>query len=323
MGRAGMAAGAVLAVVATAAAGAPTRPTLAFHTVARGLPRLNGIVWTGRRFLYVENTLNTVWSAPPSGAPVRRIATMPRLVEETRCVLSPGAHGFPADAVFCHSPDHKIYELAPDGKLTLFATLPAAYPPAGDGALAFDRVGRFGFRLLAATGRSGASRPSGGAVYAVDAAGIVQRIGRYPGPGGADELAVAPAGFGSAGGDVLLTVDAGASGGALVAVDPAGVPRAIASFPDGPNPIVVIPGRTFTRTRPPAPGIYLTDDLSHVLYHAPIVPLARFAGDVLVGSERFGRFWVVAPSRDGFTELPVRTTLGRGTHSLEAMIVVR
>jgi hypothetical protein len=312
----------VLAAVATAAPATPTRPTLAFHVFARGLPRLNGIVWTGRRFLYVENTANTVWSAPPAGAPVRRFAKMPRLVEETRCVLSPGAHGFPAGDVFCHLPDHKIYELTPDGKVSLFGTLPAPYPPAGDGALAFDTVGRFGFRLLAATGRSGAARPSGGGVFAVDPTGAVQAISGYPGPGGADELALAPTGFGSAAGDALLTVDAGKSGGALVAIDPRGITRTIARFPDGPNPIVVIPRHVSPRRGLPALGLYLTDDGTHVVYHASIAPLAGYAGDILVGSERLGRFWVVAPSRHGFTELPVRTTLGHGTHSLEAMIVV-
>jgi hypothetical protein len=34
-------------------------------------------------------------AAPPEGQPLHKFATMPRLVEETRCILSPGSHGFP------------------------------------------------------------------------------------------------------------------------------------------------------------------------------------------------------------------------------------
>ena len=55
--------------------------------------------------------------------------------------------------------------------MTVFATLPAPYPPAADGALAFDRIGRFGYRLLAATGRSGGDEPAGGVVYTIDPLG--------------------------------------------------------------------------------------------------------------------------------------------------------
>ena len=113
----------------------------------------------------------------------------------------------------------------------VFASLPAPYPPAADGALAFDSVGRFGYRLLAATGRSGGAKPAGGLVYTIDPHGHVQQVGSYAGPGGADELVIAPRRFGSVGGDALLTVDAGPSGGAVVALDPSGRTRTIATFP--------------------------------------------------------------------------------------------
>jgi len=70
-------------------------------------------------------------------------------------------------------------------------------------------------RLLAATGRSGGLKPAGGVVYAIDRLGHVHRVGNYAGPGGADELVIAPGRFGSVGGDALLTVDAGPHGGAV------------------------------------------------------------------------------------------------------------
>ena len=58
-----------------------------------------------------------------------------------------------AGALFCHSPDNLIYRIGLDGTVSVAATLPRS--PVSDGAIAFDRVGRFGYALLAATGRSG------------------------------------------------------------------------------------------------------------------------------------------------------------------------
>jgi hypothetical protein len=207
----------------------------------------------------------------------------------------------------------------------VFATLPAPYPPAADGALAFDSVGRFGYRLLAATGRSGGPRPRGGLVYAIDPHGHTQQIGRYAGPGGADELVIAPRRFGSVAGDAFLTVDAGGSGGAVVAFDPSGRTRTIATFPYGPNPIAAIPRlpRTSGRARAPLPGLYLNDDKTGYTYMAPAASLARYAGDVIVGTESpRALFWILKPRGNGFAEIPLRDNVPPGT-SLEQAIFVR
>jgi hypothetical protein len=287
--------------------------------------KLDSVVWTGRQFLYVQNTANTVWAAPAARQPLHQFATMPRLVEETRCILSPGSNGFSPGVIFCHSPDNKIYEISSNGSnVTVFATLPAPYPPAADGALAFDSVGRFGYRLLAATGRSGGRKPAGGLVYAIDSSGHVQQVGSYAGPGGADELVIAPPRFGSVAGDALLTVDAGASGGAVVALDPSGKTRTIATLPDGLNPIAAIPklpGST-GRAHAPLPGLYLNDDKTGNTYMAPAASLARYAGDVIVGTESpRALFWIVKPRGKGFAEIPLRDNLSGGT-SLEQAIFV-
>jgi hypothetical protein len=293
--------------------------------IAKTTQRLDSIVWTGTQFLYVQNTANTLWAAPPAGRPLHRFATMPRLVEETRCVLSPGRHGFPLGAIFCHSPNNKIYEISADGSSrAVFATLPAPFPPAADGALAFDTGGRFGYRLLAATGRSGGARPAGGRVYGIDARGRVQQVGGYPGPGGADELVIAPHRFGSVAGDALLTVDAGAHGGAIVALAPSGKTRAIATLPIGLNPIVPIPTipRAAPSTRTPLPGLYLTDDKTGYTYIAPAAALATYAGDLIVGTESpRALFWIVAPNGKDFVDTPLRSNLAGGT-SLEQAIFV-
>lgn len=320
----GLAGAVAFVAVAEAAHGrAPARPTLRFRVFST-TQKLDSLLWTGKQFLFVQNTANTVWSAPPAGHPLQQFATMPRLVEETRCILSPGSHGFPRGVIFCHSPDNKIYEISLNGsRMSVFATLPAPYPPAADGALAFDSVGRFGYRLVAATGRSGAGRASGGLVYTIDSRGTVHQVARYSGPGGADELVIAPSGFGSVGGDALLTVDAGGSHGTVVAVDPSGKTRTIASLPDGPNPIAPIPKLPSTaKAGTPAPGFYLDDDSTGDNYMAPATSLSGYVGDVLVGTETHARFWILKPSGNGFAKVAVRTNLTAKKYSLEQGIFV-
>jgi hypothetical protein len=311
------------ALAAVGVVGADARveaPPLHFTVFARNLPKADGIVWTGRRWLYVQNTANVIWSAPAGGAPLTRFAVMPKLVEEARCVLSPGAHGWVRSALFCHAPNHVLYEFDARGGRRVFATLPAPTTPASDGALAFDTVGRFGYALVVATGRSGGGQPPGGTVYAVDPAGRVRTVGTYAGPGGADEVAIAPASFGRAAGDALLTVDGGATG-SLLAMSPSGATTTIARLPDGPNPIVTIPPAD-TRRRTPRPGLYVTDDLSPYVYDASLAALAPYAGDVLVGTEAHATFWLVRPAGSSFVTRRVPTNFKRGTHSLEAATVV-
>ena len=231
----------------------PATPTLRFDVVTKTRQKLDSIVWTGRQFLYVQNTANTVWAAPLAGHPLTQFATMPKLVEETRCVLSPGSQGFPPGGIFCQSPDNKIYEISPNGaSVTVFATLPAPYPPASDGALAFDKVGRFGYRLVAATGRSGSREPAGGVVYTIDSHRQVQRVGSYAGPGGADGLVIAPSGFGSVAGDALLTVDVARAAASSRSTPPAGRERS--------RPSPKVPIRS---PRSPAPAEHRDDWRSH------------------------------------------------------------
>lgn len=309
-----------LATASIAEAGEPYIHVSVFaHT---GL-NVDSVLWTGSQFLYVVNTQNTVWSAPPAGVPLTLFVTMKALVEETRCIPSPGTHGFPAGVIFCHSPDNQIYELSADGTQTsVFATLPAPYPPASDGALVFDDLGRFGYRLVAATGRSGAATPSGGTVYTIAASGQVQAVGGYRGPGGADEIMVAPQNFGTLAGDLLLTVDAGPSGGHLLAMSPNGQTRQLASFAgDGPNPIVRIPTRVAT-TGTPAPGIYMTDDLTQDVYYISAAQLAPFAGDLFVSTEGDAFFWIFAPDGDGVRAIALTNTLRDHGHGLEGAIYI-
>ncbi|MFL5926786.1 MAG: hypothetical protein ACJ77E_07615 [Gaiellaceae bacterium] len=300
----------LFAVLLTSASAPPIRATVFDHT---GL-RLTDVVWTGDRFLYVENTTNALWT---KGSPPILFASMPRVVEETRCKMSPGTHGFPTGYLFCHSPDNVIYRVRlADGTVSVFARLPAK--AIADGALAFDTVGRFGFRLLAATGRSGAASRRGGTVYAVSAGGAVQQVGSYSARGGADELIVAPAHFGSASGQIVLTVDAGKTG-SLVLMDDRGRARTIAPLPDGSNPIVSIPSTTHAVTGT-QPGLYATDTKSTNVFFVPASKLRRYAGSLLVGSELRGLFWTVTAGARGLSVKRIPLTLPGEGFNLENAI---
>jgi hypothetical protein len=305
------------ALVVAVAADAPVA-TLHFRVFAGTGLKLTDIAWTGHGFLYVENTTNTVWAAPPAGKPLTVFASMPREVEETRCRVSPGKHGWAPGLIFCHAPDNTIYRLTSDGhSVTVFAKLPEA--TVSDGALGFDTTGGLGYRLVAATGRSGAPQPGGGTVYAIGSSGSVQQIGHYAGPGGADEVEVAPTSFGAAARTVLIAVDAGPTG-RLVAMSADGTSRVIARFPDGPNPMAAIvpsPVRGGTLT-----GLYVTDTLSGNAYVAPASELRAYAGDVIVGSEIQALFWVIRPHGRAFEIVRLPSTL-RGKHyNLEGMAYI-
>jgi len=308
----------VLAVVPTTAGAA--LPTVRFRVFARTGLRLADIAWTGQRFLYIENTTSRIVAAGPTGMPYTPFATLPRQVEETRCMVAAGGHGFIAGDLYCHTPLNQIYRLGADGKTTtLLATLP--HVVRADGAIAFDTVGHFGYALIAATGRSGGGTNRGGSVFAVSPTGQVRLLGRYDNPGGTDEIAVAPADFGSAAGQVLLAVDDGKTG-TLVAMDARGRTRTLVTLPDGPNPIVVLPPSQAPSGGAAQAGLYVTDTLSRDVFFAPASELRPFAGSVVVGSELGGLFWAIRPSGNSFTATKLSTTLNAKHYNLEGATYV-
>jgi len=307
----------VLAVtVAALAGGAPAAtplPPLNVKAYADTGIALADVLWTGKQFLLVENTANTVWTAGPTATSPQKWAQMPNLTEETRCRLSPGAHGFGAGEIFCHAPDNTIYRITPDGNVTPWVKLPET--ATSDGALVFDTVGKFGYALVAATGRSGGDTPTGGTLYAIPANGQVQTIATYPGPGGADQVAIAPATFGTAAGSAILTVDAGPKG-TLLAIDPKGGIRTLARLPDGPNPIVVV-SRSPTAAKSPPPGLYVTDTASHKLFFVSADQLATYTCALLVGTELKAQLWLVRPHGKGFQTRLLKTDLPAASYNLE------
>lgn len=282
------------AVLVGGAASAQARLELRafFHT---GI-RLGDVRWTGREFIYVEETTGTILFSGERGAGLHVFARLPSEVEEFRCRPSPGLHGYPQGVVYCHSPGNAIYEIDRRGHVSLFARLPEN--DVSDGALTFDTRGRFGYRMLAATGRSGTG--TGGNVYSIRPGGKVRLIGSYPGPGGAENMAVALGRFGRASGDVLISIDWVANSGRVVAIGPNGRTFTIADgLGDGINPIAVVGNGGRARTRKPRPGFYVSDTNSTDVFFAPARQLRAYEGGIVVGAEKTGRFWAIQASGGG------------------------
>lgn len=292
------------AAVADAASGAS--PGLRLERLVRSGLGLGDVVVAGDRLLLVAETTGQIRSTALDGSGLRRFARLPRVSEELRCRVAPaGLAGFTPGEVWCHAPDNVIWRIgAGGGAATKVATLPEQGP--SDGALAFDTGGRFGGRLLAATGGSGQGGAGGGTVYAVTAHGEVQRVAAYDGPGGADNIAMAPPSFGRDAGLLLLAIDhlpkegKAASEGRLVALAPDGTQSTLlAAHGVGFNGIVALP-----HDLPPAAagagvggraGLLLSETFSKSVWRLPAAALAGHGGAVVVSGET--RLWLAAVTR--------------------------
>ena len=110
----------------------------------------------------------------------------------------------------------------------MFATLPETDKQ--DGVMAFDTAGLYGYAMLVTTG---GPNGDGGTVYALGPDASRRVVGTFPGPGGADNLELAPAQFGTASNQLLLAIDydnsAGRGGGPRARDEPRPAPCARSS----------------------------------------------------------------------------------------------
>jgi hypothetical protein len=294
-------------------------PFLTFTVFAKTDLPLSDVTWTGERFVYASETVGRFSVSGPSGTPVTPFATIPTEVEEVRCRPSPGTHGWPAGVVYCHAPHGVVYGLGADGSTARFAAIPETDKQ--DGVIAFDTAGSFGYAMLVTTGGPAGD---GGTVYAIAPDAAVRRIGSFPGPGGADNIELAPATFGSAANQLLIAIDYDPGGGApgagrVLAMRPDGTVRTLVNLPEGINPIAVV-GRGDAPRGGAKPGLYLTDAITTNVYFLPASVLGkRYPNEVIVGSEKTAHFWLVRPNAKGFAQLRLHGNLEAtsGTWNLE------
>jgi hypothetical protein len=297
------------------AAGAAAGPPTGLRPLARTRLPLGDVVWDGGRLLYVAEHTGQIDSGVLSGGPLRPFVTLPRAGEEVRCVRPPTGHGFAA-GLFCHTATNDIYRVTSAGRIVLFASLPERRT--SDGALAFDTSGRFGFVLLAATGRS--DDRHGGAVFAISRRGTVSKIVSYPGPGGAENAAIAPPGFGSAAGDLLLTTDTARIEGRLLAIDPRGRVSTVATVRgDGLNSLAVLPATPWSGRHS---GVAIADTRSRIAWLIPAALLRPSLGDVVAATELRGGIYVVEPTPRGYRTVRLKLDSTRTQYNLEGATVV-
>lgn len=308
-----------LAVLAGAAGAAPA-PIQFVLFVQTELP-LGGIATTPAGWLYTSENLGRFQTSDALGRGLKDLAKIDQGGEEVRCEGSPGGASFVKGAVYCHFPDDRIIRLRASGDFDVVATLP--HTVAADGAMAFDTGGLFARGAIVAA--TGGSASNGGDVYVVRGNGRVEHVGAYPGPGGAENLAIAPARFGPASRWAVLAIDQTAVSGRVLAVGPRGQVRELAGgLGNGVNPIAVI--RTAPKRRragSPAPGLYIADTLRKAVYRAAAAQLRPYVGTVVVGTELTGDFWTIRRTGPGYAATPLPTGLPREAWNLESAVYVR
>ena len=155
-----------------------------------------------------------------SGGYTTALGTEPYIAMPTGGRVAGLGCSFGKDAIYALEPSGSpgVISIDKQGRARHFASLPAVQP---DG-IAFDDVGRFGYRLLVtATVRGGTT------VFGVDCTGRVTTIASHA-PRVEGGIAVAPLSFGSFGGDLVAPDE---TTGRVWAIGPGGTTRLIAQSP--------------------------------------------------------------------------------------------
>ena len=311
---------ALVVLAVTGAAGAAPAPVQFALFVQTGLP-LGGIARTPTGWLYTSENDGRFRVSDARGGALKELVRIDQGGEEVRCEAAPGGAGFVKGAVYCHFPDDRIVRLRANGTFDVVATLPHVI--ASDGSMAFDTGGLFARGAIVAA--TGGSASSGGDVYVVRGNGRVTHVGAYPGPGGADNLVVAPRRFGSVSRWAVLAIDQTTVSGRVLAVGPRGQVRELAGgLGNGLNPIAVI--RAAPKRRPrgsPPPGLYIADTLRKSVYRASVAQFRPHVNTIVVGTELTADFWTIRSTTAGYRATPLPTNLERTPWNLESAVFIR
>ena len=200
------------------------------------------------------------------------------------------------DGIYCHLPDNRIFRIARDGSsMVLFAQLPAAAlrrrprlrldgqvrvrAPCGDRRVGVERRRR----LRDPPGRPRPARR------------------RLPGPRRRRRDRDGTEGVRHGLRPLLLSIDQDSVTGRVLAIDRKGSTQVVASgLGNGDNPIAAIPpAPKYPAGRLTAAGLYVPNTNTMDVYFARRGAAAPYAGQVLVGTELQGNFWLIRPTANG------------------------
>lgn len=279
---------ALVGCAGASAGAAPTRAVWRGAGHARGVVDLAGPRAGGPLVVAAAGRLLT---RAPSGTlhPFSPAYTAPRGLEPY-IALSPGQRvagagcRFAGGALYALRLTHGdgVTEVTPSGRVRRFAALPRRGLENG---IAFDTTGRFGHRLLVTATTSGRTT-----VFAIDCRGRARVLTRYA-PRLEGGLAVAPAGFGRFGGELIAPDELS---GAIYAIAPDGSVRLVArsGIPHGQDVGVesegFVPSRfsaAYVADRLTRGNRHPGDDLVLALTASALRIAGVHAGDLLVVSE--------------------------------------
>ena len=268
---------AVLAVVSVPAGASSARalsPVLRFASI----PSPTAVAASAHELVVLSGaSCSTVYSVAGNGS-VATFATL--LTSLTSCpesavAISPGLGNFPAGEVIVLLAG-QLFEIPASGSVTpIAATMTLANLTRGNMGLTFDASGTFGYTLLAVGG-------SHGFVDEVDSTNQVRSLGSFgvnvEGP------SVAPTGFGTVGGDLIVAQSFGA---AVLAMDPTGSVRSFASYGAPAEGISFVPtiACTYSTT---GDAYFVADTSNNTLLAVAASTFGKVAGDGLVLGEARG-----------------------------------
>jgi hypothetical protein len=172
------------------------------------------------RLLLLSTAGQLVPFARGSGGYATALGPEPYIATPTGTPVTGLGCSFGKDATYALEPDGSpgVIRIDEQGRARRFVSLPGVRP---DG-IAFDDVGRFGYRLLVTAAARG-----GTTVFGVDCAGRVATVASHA-PRVEGGIAVAPLSFGSFGGDLVAPDE---TTGRVWAIGPGGKTRLIARSP--------------------------------------------------------------------------------------------
>jgi hypothetical protein len=177
--------------------------------------------WGGQYFVVGGSANGAFGSAIASDGTVTQVVPYIQGTQLVTPVIAPAGFGSVAGQILATNNNGTVTAIDQSGNVSTFASVPGAL--LFGAAFAPQSFGAFGGDLLVSDGASGN-------IYAVDAQGnatLFANVPRGPNQPGLRQMTFAPNGFGTYGGDLVLSISGSGAGGgtfgAVVVLDPNGI----------------------------------------------------------------------------------------------------